>query len=276
MFREPPALNHKREDMVANPLDRLLGAVDYGMTGTSTRPLTEQTEYKFGSDNQFDGPQGYRRPQHESHEALSRRGVELVRTLHLERDHSNEGVSSARHSDQSSLNGVHETHNGDIEEENEATPPRKRRKSKAKGEDERNDNESSSGVGILNGLTKKRKPKADLALDTAQASTSAAAPAAGQNTPKKRRKSAITNPIPNGKTPRENLTDAQKRENHIQSEKKRRGAITEGYEGLKWIVPGLIEESSSKSITLQKAGEWVEELKESNRLLKQRLDAMGG
>lgn len=53
----------------------------------------------------------------------------------------------------------------------------------------------------------------------------------------KRRKSSTANTA--AKPTRENLTEEQKRENHIKSEQKRRTLIREGFEDLNNLVPGL-------------------------------------
>lgn len=59
-----------------------------------------------------------------------------------------------------------------------------------------------------------------------------------------------------GQTPpdaadRPRLTDAQKKENHIRSEQKRREAIREGFDRLASIVPGMEGQGRSEAVVLE-------------------------
>lgn len=76
------------------------------------------------------------------------------------------------------------------------------------------------------------------------------------------------------KTTRENLTEEQKRENHIKSEQKRRTLIREGFEDLNQLVPGLRGGGFSKSAVLIMSADWLENLLQGNEELRQRLGAM--
>ena len=78
------------------------------------------------------------------------------------------------------------------------------------------------------------------------------------------------------KGPRQNLTDEQKKQNHIESEQRRRDAIRDAYERLTEIVPSLRIETASRSIRVDRAVEWLEELLEGNEELKRRLSAVQG
>ncbi|CAL3972845.1 hypothetical protein PZA11_004151 [Diplocarpon coronariae] len=75
---------------------------------------------------------------------------------------------------------------------------------------------------------------------------------------------------------RENLTEDQKRENHIKSEQKRRTLIREGFEDLGELVPGLRGGGFSKSAVLTMAADWLEDLLKGNEALQSRLDEMEG
>lgn len=48
------------------------------------------------------------------------------------------------------------------------------------------------------------------------------------------------------------LTEAEKKKNHIESEKKRREAIREGFEALSKIIPGCEGQARSEAVVLQK------------------------
>lgn len=87
------------------------------------------------------------------------------------------------------------------------------------------------------------------------------------------RKVSITS---NSKAPRENLTEEQKRTNHILSEQKRRNLIRQGFDDLCSLVPGLRGGGFSKSAMLTQAADWLEELLRGNELLQARLADMRG
>ncbi|KFY28345.1 hypothetical protein V493_02970, partial [Pseudogymnoascus sp. VKM F-4281 (FW-2241)] len=74
--------------------------------------------------------------------------------------------------------------------------------------------------------------------------------------------------IPPPKMARENLTEDQKRENHIKSEQKRRTLIKEGFEDLNELVPELRGGGFSKSAVLVMAADWLEELVRRNEGLR--------
>ncbi|KAF2656147.1 hypothetical protein K491DRAFT_692348 [Lophiostoma macrostomum CBS 122681] len=61
--------------------------------------------------------------------------------------------------------------------------------------------------------------------------------------------------MPSPKSPnnadRPRLTEAQKKENHIASEKKRREAIREGFDKLASIVPGMEGQGRSEALVLE-------------------------
>lgn len=67
------------------------------------------------------------------------------------------------------------------------------------------------------------------------------------------------------------LTEAQRRENHIKSEKKRRILINEGYEDLCKLVPSLGKGKHCKSTILQLAGQFLDEVLEGNMMLEDQL-----
>ena len=84
-------------------------------------------------------------------------------------------------------------------------------------------------------------------------------------------------PCPGGrKGPRQNLTEDQKKKNHIGSEQRRRDAIKLAYDRLKEIVPSLRTEDVSRSTRVDRAVQWLEELLAGNEELKRLLSAAGG
>jgi hypothetical protein len=73
------------------------------------------------------------------------------------------------------------------------------------------------------------------------------------------------------KPARENLTEEQKRSNHILSEQKRRNLIRQGFDDLCTLVPGLKGGGFSKSAMLTQAADWLEEILRGNEILKAQL-----
>jgi hypothetical protein len=85
-------------------------------------------------------------------------------------------------------------------------------------------------------------------------------------------------PQPSGKPPRkkrrENLSEHQKRLNHITSEQKRRNLIQEGFNEIHSLVPtlrGQRERGDSKSTVLLKTVDYIQELREGNERLRRML-----
>nr|KMM70698.1 hypothetical protein CPAG_07009 [Coccidioides posadasii RMSCC 3488] len=73
------------------------------------------------------------------------------------------------------------------------------------------------------------------------------------------------------KPPRENLTEEQKRANHILSEQKRRNLIKQGFDELCSLVPELRGGGFSKSTMLAQAADWLQDLLQGNEMLKLQL-----
>jgi len=83
----------------------------------------------------------------------------------------------------------------------------------------------------------------------------------------KRRRSSATAVKP----PRENLSEEQKRSNHIMSEQKRRDLIKRGFEDLHRLVPELRAGGLSKSSVLMEAAAFLEKLVDVNAELRRRM-----
>lgn len=73
------------------------------------------------------------------------------------------------------------------------------------------------------------------------------------------------------RTKKENLTEKQKRDNHIASEQKRRAQIKLGYDEMNRLVPELKDSGLSKSGMLQAACDFLQKLKDQNAAIAQRL-----
>lgn len=142
--------------------------------------------------------------------------------------------------------------------------PRKRRKSKVevafKDEDEDYEDTEPS-VQKTNGHGKRRS-----IARAKDSPTQSSAPGH-----KRRKSSTIGQSSAMLKAGRENLTEDQKRENHIKSEQKRRQQIKEGFEDLHELVPALRAGGFSKSAVLTMAADWLEELLQGNAELRQKI-----
>ncbi|KAI0426520.1 hypothetical protein F5Y09DRAFT_60683 [Xylaria sp. FL1042] len=224
------------------------------MAQSAAQPRAQLQDVKWGSDTRFGRNQTFVPAQHESSEALEQRRMDTMRALRLSDSDPNTRASSPIGNQEAAVHTGPESPNGNMAvEETPMTPPKRRRKSKAKVDGENGVSEAQS---LSKAMGKKRKSATQ--LDGSPSSSSVKQEAIG-----KRRKSALGQ----AKPPRENLTEEQKRENHIRSEKKRRHAIKEGFDDLMFIVPNIQNGSYSKSIMLNLAGEWLESLIKGNQAL---------
>jgi heteromeric Ino2p/Ino4p transcription factor len=64
---------------------------------------------------------------------------------------------------------------------------------------------------------------------------------------------------PSNAADRPRLTEAQKKENHIRSEQKRREAIREGFDRLASIVPGMEGQGRSEAVVLDATVKYLRE-----------------
>ncbi|KAI1438997.1 hypothetical protein GGR50DRAFT_217326 [Xylaria sp. CBS 124048] len=253
-----PTTNHNDPTRVSrsNESDTLFTDMMFGGHEPTAHHRAEPQPLQWGSDNLFARNQGYVPPAHESSEALEKKRVATIKEAFRINGSNPNTQPPSPTGREPATHTFHEHQNGHAREETGIiTPPRKRHKSKARIDVE--EDVDNAGRLPLKTTARKRKSKGD--YNGASEIASITQEASG-----KRRKST-----PNqSKPPRENLTDAQKRENHIKSEQKRRGAIKEGFEDLTFIVPNLQNGGYSKSTMLLLAGEWLETLINENEKLK--------
>jgi hypothetical protein len=88
---------------------------------------------------------------------------------------------------------------------------------------------------------------------------------------KRRRDSSATTTKQLNNIARKNLTEEQKRNNHIKSEQKRRNIIKQGYQDLNQLVPNLKTGGFSKSAVLTETTRFLEELVVANSSMEQHL-----
>lgn len=91
---------------------------------------------------------------------------------------------------------------------------------------------------------------------------------------RKRRKSSSAAQARASALARKNLTEEQKRENHIKSEQKRRNIIKEGYRELNQLVPNLKQGGFSKSNVLTETVRELEGLQAGNARMEEYLNSL--
>ena len=227
-----------------------------------------KVDIRWGSDSGFGAPQGFIPPaSQEKVSAVERYHIKAVEgALSLNRQPSS--VDSTRASSPVHAHSVtpHQrtTSFGRVKDEDDQDS-RARKRRKTKFPEELDDDESPTSATNGSG-SKKRKP--------AKKASSDDSPTLSEQNHRRRKSTAASNTA--AKAARENLTEDQKRENHIKSEQKRRTLIREGFEDLGELVPGLRGGGFSKSAVLIMAADWLEDTIQGNEILRRRLDALQG
>ncbi|KAL7963572.1 hypothetical protein V8C34DRAFT_265987 [Trichoderma compactum] len=263
-FRE-----ESRKGMAHTEIDNTFTEWMWGSKGrlnSTTRAIP--VDYQWGSDSNFNLAQGYTpEANKETVETQHQEQLKCLECLEPNQSAATTRPSSPTNSQPTFPIGLHgdtsESAERPDDDDDDDAPPRKRRKSKIK-KDSTEEGEDQSTNGSKPAAAKRRKAKGDR-------NGSISSPPMEVGMAGKRRKSAL-----NGvKPPRENLSEEQKRENHIRSEQKRRTLIKEGFDDLCEIVPGLNGGGFSKSTMLTMTADWLEELLVGNRDLTAQLAALG-
>lgn len=244
--------------------------------GTSRQRLAapQKVDIRWGSDAGFASPQGFIAPAvqddlaavERSHMHAIENAFAIVPAQMGSSAETTRPSSPARPHEPKSNQRRKSVVKDEAEDDEQASRPRKRRKNKAPVEDadeDEDDNESPTTATSKPQNPKKRKPNKKGISDS---------PSTDPELGHKRRKSTGVGVKPT----RENLTEDQKRENHIKSEQKRRTLIREGFEDLGELVPGLRGGGFSKSAVLIMSADWLEDLIQGNKVLQARLDQMEG
>ncbi|KAH8903966.1 hypothetical protein BR93DRAFT_155079 [Coniochaeta sp. PMI_546] len=232
--------------------------------GQPPRQLTaaqRTEEVKWGSDVSFGRDNFTPRSEKETSEALEQERLTYMGCLEVNKSAANTRPSSPI---QTALNSplklkTREPLSVAVKEDPEG-PARKRRKSKAN-----NDYASDDSASLKTSSGTRRKRNTSVSMD------STSPPGAQSNG--KRRKSSAKGAA--SKSARENLSEEQKRENHIKSEQKRRTLIKQGFIDMEALVPGLKGGGFSKATMLTMATEWLENMMRGNEQLKEQLRSMG-
>ncbi|KAF2404969.1 hypothetical protein EJ06DRAFT_518046 [Trichodelitschia bisporula] len=233
-----------------------------------TRPADESGSvdrlYRFGSDSHFNGTGFTPMSDTERPEVIESR---LLQNLHILERIESPGTSRA-------VSPVGERRRASLQEmsprkrarEDDGTEERANKrgafeeKGKKKGTGRRVSPGTTNGEGA-NSAKRRRASAPGQVADGAGGSQSGADSSAAARAAK-------------GKAHRENLTEEQKRNNHILSEQKRRNQIKQGFEDLGILVPELRAGGLSKSNMLMEAATFLEKLISRNAQIKARLGGM--
>lgn len=236
--------------------------------------------FQWGSDSAFGDVRGYTPDNtHQTVEAQQKEQLKVLECLERDKSAANTRSNSPVHRHNMSAplqpplprintSGQHMPAPTKQSEDADA-PPRKRRKSRNVRDIEEEDDDTR--LPTPNSATKKRisrpvsppdeTPKTSggrRRKSNANGSAAAAAAAAAAAS----------------KGPRENLSEEQKRENHIKSEQKRRTVIKEGFDELCALVPGLRGGGFSKSTMLGMTADHLEEILRGNEVLDKQLESL--
>lgn len=232
-----------------------------GQAGRQPTATKRAEEVKWGSDVSFGSNNFTPRSEKETSQALEQERLTYMGCLEVNKSAATTRPSSpVLHALKSPLKlKTREPVLGAVKEDPDA-PARKRRKSKANNDYASDDSAShKAGSGIL----RKRNPSE--AMDSPP-------PSDGQSNGKRRKSSGKGAA---SKSARENLSEEQKRENHIKSEQKRRTLIKQGFIDMEALVPGMKGGGFSKATMLTMATEWLETMMRGNEQLKEQLRGTG-
>lgn len=251
------------------------GSSNFNVPARNSYP-THTSMYRFGSDNNFN-PSGYTAPLNGMDNMHSH--LEFARTIGLPPD----GVDSAESSvPQSPVMNRHDNlqqrttfahypdHLDEYEERTLDQPkPKRRRKTKSMPMEE-------TSLDIYNvaspAFNNQSSPEMNNVFDAASPEDSIEDMPTGSG--RKRRKSSSAAQARANALARKNLTEEQKRENHIKSEQKRRNIIKEGYRELNELVPNLKQGGFSKSAVLTETVRELEGLQAGNAQMEEFLTSM--
>ncbi|PQE30037.1 BHLH family transcription factor protein [Rutstroemia sp. NJR-2017a WRK4] len=233
------------------------------------KPVPQKVDIRWGSDSGFGSPQGFIPPPNtaklEESERSRLQALDAFIGAALTESSSADNTQPSSPTITRTVPIVQPPRRSStVVKEEPHEPPRKRRKSKFSEETAEEDDESSAPSKPDGRRKRKSQSKADSPV---------IAPSNG-SAGHKRRKS--TTAAAAQKATRENLTEDQKRENHIKSEQKRRTLIREGFEDLGELVPGLRGGGFSKSAVLVMAADWLEELLRGNEVLRGKIEEVRG
>ena len=242
---------------------------------TSSSHQSSTPMFHFGTDNNF-RQSGYAAP-YQDLEASTIQHVEFARNMvHSSNDAMSSVENSVPHTPDLSR-GVHNYYPGSMQAlasladqtstgESDQPKIKKRRKSK-RAEDQDFDTSVTSPAFRVNNSS----PDGDNTIADSDDNDRE------DNMPKssvKRRRASSGANSKLGSIARKNLTEDQKRSNHIRSEQKRRNIIKQGYEDLNELVPNLKTGGFSKSAVLTETTRFLEEIHLGNNSMEAYLRSL--
>jgi len=257
-LRHQPLSDFRRESRVhANgEHDNTFRDMMFGSSGRHATPRgNNPADVQWGSDVNFNTPQYLPQSDRETTEALEKHQLSYMQCLEVN------GGAAATSPTSPIIHGpaspvrprARRSFSQAGGEDDAEAPPRKRRKSKVNEEAEAYE----PGPPATGARHRKRRSRVAAACGSPPIEASG-----------KRRRSGANGAA---KLPRENLTEEQKRENHIKSEQKRRNLIREGFDELCHIVPGLKGGGFSKSAVLSQVADFLDAMVHGNAQLERQL-----
>ncbi|KAG9185542.1 hypothetical protein G6011_06873 [Alternaria panax] len=200
--------------------------------GPPLSKLDLKRSYAFGTDNSFGSASGYTGPNgHPGEENAARASIQdLEETSHhiLRAVAGMEGPSTSPTTYTHTLRDDDERSDDATSEDESSDRPTKKRKMSQARNSRQNDNTPRKPT-ARNGKARK--------ISTVDDAPHTATTSSSSNNKKKR--TPATAATTTQKAHRENLTEEQKRSNHILSEQKRRDLIKQGYKDLNEVVPAV-------------------------------------
>ncbi|KAI4754068.1 hypothetical protein E4T51_12824 [Aureobasidium sp. EXF-12344] len=242
---------------------------------TSSSHQSSTPMFHFGTDNNF-RQSGYAAP-YQDLEASTIQHVEFARNMvHSSNDAMSSVENSVPHTPDLTR-GVHNYYPGSMQAlasladqtstgESDQPNNKKRRKSKRADDNDFDTSVTSPAFRVNNSSPDGDNTIADSDDDDRE-----------DNMPKpsiKRRRASSGANSKLGSIARKNLTEDQKRSNHIRSEQKRRNIIKQGYEDLNELVPNLKTGGFSKSAVLTETTRFLEEIHHGNNSMEAYLRSL--
>lgn len=126
--------------------------------------------------------------------------------------------------------------------------------------------ESPAGEAAVGDVLAERSPMLPTETQQRRRQSSAQSTNTGTRSTSRRNRASTT-------VPRRNLTEDERRHNHIESEARRRNQVTDAFAALRTLVPGLEKSKGlSRNNVLTSIGDWVTDLTAGNERLEALLD----
>jgi hypothetical protein len=270
---QSPGIRAPYRNSISNTVDDpLLQAIMFGGAPQQSQPRRKTVDFRYGSDVSFLDNRYAPPPGQETEDQVTQDLMQKMECLEPQnsanttrppspRATSSRQAESLSKAKRASVSGLDVTENDET-----VARPKKRRKSIKQ--------ETSAIIDNVNGTNEESQEDTRISprktrgrrgpTNTSTIDVPVRSAVTTEDSPSKRRKS--TSGIN-----RENLSEEQKRSNHILSEQKRRNIIKQGFDDLCELVPELRDGAFSKSAMLTQAGDWLEDLLKGNEDLRSKL-----